>query len=183
MISVSRSISAICGFRSAEFSGEVGAPFFKTSFKGIEVIILCARPFAEFRNRNAVERDSVDHVLNRIVLEPGQQNLAFDARAALVGHLVQTLENCGNDRGFSCAGWPLDERDVGRIQRDLNRLFLHDGRRISEDFFAHKCRERLDFLRRTGGCDLPFSSIKSPSWGLAARPSRIVCREAIRRLI
>ncbi|MBT9137082.1 MAG: hypothetical protein DDT34_02169 [Firmicutes bacterium] len=74
-----------------KFGCQFGAPVFKISLESAVVIFSRARPIAKFRDRDAVEREPLDHVLHGIVLKPGQQDLTFDTRTSFGCHLVQAL--------------------------------------------------------------------------------------------
>ena len=96
------------------------------------------------------------------MLESGQQDHPPDIRSSLVRHLIQALENCGDDGCLASAGRTLDERNVGRVQRDFYRILLLDSRRILEYLVANERREWFDLVRRSGWRDIALFLNQDP---------------------
>ena len=60
------------------------------------------------------------------MLEARHQHTAT-RELVLAQDLVEPLEDCRDDRRLACARWPLDDGDVWRVEREVDRLLLRGG--------------------------------------------------------
>ena len=81
------------------------------------------------------------------MLKTREQDLALCLSALLGGLLIEALNDSGDNSRLARTGRSLDQRDVRRVECDLDRFLLHVGRIILEYLFADKRGQRLNLFR------------------------------------
>ena len=109
-----------------------------------------SRPLAKLDCGQRVDVQAALDIGNGIVLQARHKHFALLA-SGFVGQFIQPLNNRSDHRGLAGSRRALDDRDIRRIQRDVNGFCLPQGRVIAEHLFRHPGRQRCHTFVPCGG--------------------------------
>nr|WP_293270514.1 hypothetical protein [Nannocystis sp.] len=107
----------------------------------------------DFHRREAEDLATLDDVLDSVVLGRGDEDAVrgFDA---LVGELGETTLDRRDHLGLPCARRPLDQTNIGGVERTLDRLDLTLGRAGVAEALAYALAHRVAAWHPRGRCRL-----------------------------